>query len=126
MLLDAFTPQDCKYYYSVKTAHGYSLDIKVACWCQLLQCREQRVVLQRNNLSTDGVLIKAQDGVYANLRWDLGVDSYEFYWDMLNHKSDAKENYQRLSDFARGIAGGGGIPRDAYIFDNVNVPEVGC
>lgn len=84
------------------------------------------MVLQRNNLSTDGVLIKAQDGVYANLRWDLGVDSYEFYWDMLNHKSDAKENYQRLADFARGIAGGGGIPRDAYIFDNVNVPEVGC
>ena len=80
--------------------------------------------LQRNKLSTDGVLIKAQDGVYANLRWDLGVSSYDFYWDMQNHKSETNENFQRLADFARGIAGGSGIPRAAYIFDNVNLPEV--
>ena len=81
-------------------------------------------MLQRNKLSTEGVLIKAQDGVYANLRWDLGVASYDFYWDMLNHANEATENFQRLSDFARGIAGGAGIPRAAYIFDNVNLPEV--
>lgn len=84
------------------------------------------MVLQRNKLSTDGVLIKAQDGVYANLRWDLGVSSYDFYWDMLNHNSETNENFQRLADFAKGIAGGSGIPRAAYIFDNVNVPEVSC
>lgn len=81
-------------------------------------------VLQRNKLSTDGVMIKAQDGVYANLRWDLSVASYNFYWSVLNHANEATENYQRLADFARGIAGGGGIPRAAYIFDNVNLPEV--
>ncbi|KAL3145208.1 hypothetical protein ABBQ32_000957 [Trebouxia sp. C0010 RCD-2024] len=80
--------------------------------------------LMRNKLSTDGVMIKAQDGVYANLRWDLSVASYNFYWSVLNHANEATENYQRLADFARGIAGGGGIPRAAYIFDNVNLPEV--
>ena len=69
-------------------------------------------------------MIKAQDGVYANLRWDLGVSSYDFYWDMLNHKSEANENFQRLADFAKGIAGGSGIARADYIFDNVNLPEV--
>lgn len=82
------------------------------------------MVTQRNKLSTDGVLIKAQDGVYANLRWDLGVSSYNFYWDVLNHKSEANENFQHLADFAKGIAGGSGIPRAAYIFDNVHLPEV--
>ena len=86
----------------------------MACW----------FALQRNKLSTDGVQIEALDGVYANLRWDIGVASYEFYWDMLNHKSQASENYQHLADFARGIAGGSGISRADYIYDNVNLPEV--
>lgn len=80
--------------------------------------------MQRNGLSTDGVDIKALDGVYSNIRWDVGVSSYNFYWEMLNHKSDSTENYQLLSDFAVGIAGGGGIPRGNYIYDNVNLPEV--
>ena len=82
------------------------------------------IVMQRNKLSTEGVQIKALDGVYANLRWDIGVASYGFYWDMLNHKSDATENYQHLSDFARGIGGGSGISRADYIYDNVALPEV--
>ena len=82
------------------------------------------VLVQRNNLSTDGVQMKALDGVYANIRWDIGVSSYSFYWEMLNHKSDATENFQHLSDFAKGIAGGSGISRADYIYDNVNLPEV--
>ena len=62
--------------------------------------------------------------MYANLRWDIGVPSYGFYWDMLNHKSQANENYQHLADFAKGIAGGSGISRADFIYDNVNLPEV--
>ena len=85
--------------------------------------------VQRNKLSTDGVQYKALDGVFANLRWDLAVDKYTFYWDLLNHKSDANSQWQAISTFAKGIAGGNGISRTAYIFDNVNLPEVslhGC
>ena len=81
-------------------------------------------VLQRNGLSTEGVAIKAVDGVLANIRWDLKVDSYQFYWEMLNHKSETNANFQRLAGFAVGVAGGAGIPRGNYLFDNVNLPEV--
>ena len=80
--------------------------------------------LQRNKLSTDGVQYKALDGVFANLRWDLAVNQYTFYWDLLNHKSEESSQWQAISTFARGIAGGNGISRAAYIYDNVNLPEV--
>ncbi|KAL0031002.1 hypothetical protein WJX79_008100 [Trebouxia sp. C0005] len=80
--------------------------------------------LMRNGLSTDGPMVKALDGVYANLRWDIGVSSYPFYWTTLNHKGSATATYQLLSDFAVGVAGGGGISRADYIYDNVNLPEV--
>jgi len=52
------------------------------------------------------------------------VSSYNFYWEVLNHKSDATENFQLLSDLAVGVAGGSGISRADYIYDNVNLPEV--
>jgi len=80
--------------------------------------------MQRNGLSTDGPMVKALDGVYANLRWDIGVSSYPFYWETLNHKDAATATYQLLSNFAVGVAGGGGISRADYIYDNVNLPEV--
>ena len=80
--------------------------------------------MQRNGLSTDGVQMKALDGVYANIRWDINVPSYSFYWKMLNHKKDETANFQALANFAIGIAGGAGIPRSNYIYDNVNLPEV--
>ncbi len=69
-------------------------------------------------------MVKALDGVYANLRWDIGVSSYPFYWETLNHKDAATATYQLLSNFAVGVAGGGGISRADYIYDNVNLPEV--
>ncbi len=69
-------------------------------------------------------MVKALDGVYANLRWDIGVSSYPFYWETLNHKDAATATYQLLSNFAAGVAGGGGISRADYIYDNVNLPEV--
>ncbi len=81
-------------------------------------------MVQRNGLSTDGPMVKALDGVYANLRWDIGVSSYPFYWTVLNHKDAATATYQLLSNFAVGVAGGGGISRADYIYDNVNLPEV--
>lgn len=81
--------------------------------------------MQRNKLSTEGVQFKSLDGVFANLRWDLAVNQYDFYWDLINHQSDANNNWQALSTFARGIAGGNGISRSAYIYDHVNLPEVG-
>ncbi len=69
-------------------------------------------------------MVKALDGVYANLRWDIGVSSYPFYWETLNHKDAATATYQLLSNFAVGVAGGGGISRADYIYDNLNLPEV--
>ena len=49
-------------------------------------------------MSTDEVQMEALDGVYANIRLDIGVPCYSFYWDMLKHKSDATENLQNLSN----------------------------
>ena len=96
--------------------------------CNLHRPRKQAClasfVVQRNGLSTDGPMVKALDGVYANLRWDIGVSSYPFYWETLNHKDAATATYQLLSNFAVGVAGGGGISRADYIYDNVNLPEV--
>ena len=91
------------------------------CYYRYSRCS---IILQRNKLSTDGVQYKALDGVFANLWWDLAVDQYTFYWDLLNHKSEESSQWQAISTFARGIAGGNGISRAAYIYDNVNLPEV--
>lgn len=80
-------------------------------------------MVQRNGLTTDGLMVKALDGV-SNLRWDIGVSSYPIYWTTLNQKDSATASYQLLSNLAVGVAGGSGISRANYIYDNVKLPEV--
>lgn len=43
-------------------------------------------LLQRHGLPTSGPLFKSASGELSNLRWDLPLEQYKFYWAKENRK----------------------------------------
>ena len=77
--------------------------------------------------ASPGPLWKSTSGEFSNLRWDIPRDQIQFYWKKFTRKGSQYESadQQGLLDFAVGLAGGGSMPRSAYLFQAVDLPQVG-
>jgi hypothetical protein len=80
--------------------------------------------LQRTNQSVDGILFQSKSGDHSNLRWDVTVDQLPYYYELVESQADNATTYGALADLTRGIAGGSGVPRSKWVFDNIDLPEV--
>lgn len=60
-------------------------------------------MLERFNLPKSGALFKSLSGELSNLRWDLPLDQYPFYYEGPKKAND----WPLLMNFTKGLAGGG-------------------
>jgi hypothetical protein len=60
---------------------------------------------QRRNLPTTGPLFKSASGELSNLRWDLPLEQYQYYWARQNHKQGARRRWAPVAQLSQPAAG---------------------
>lgn len=81
------------------------------------------MLVQRNRLSNDGLLVKATSGQGGGLNPFFQQSQLVYYYGQQNQKKK-QSAWPFLYQFTQGIAGNGDKPRSTWVFDNVELSEV--